>query len=71
MISAKGDQLLSDLADEIVDGSESLGVEVAGYIPKASQAMLFSDELFVVTAFQKVQTLIGSRVSTENSIRSW
>mmetsp|Transcript_53352 Transcript_53352/g.64270 ORF Transcript_53352/g.64270 Transcript_53352/m.64270 type:complete len:96 (+) Transcript_53352:941-1228(+) len=71
MISAKGDQLLSDLADEIVEGAESLGVEVAGYILKASQALQSSDEIFVVTAFQEVQTLIESRVSTESSIRRY
>eukprot|EP00593_Proboscia_inermis_P009848 CAMPEP_0171322374 /NCGR_PEP_ID=MMETSP0816-20121228/114915_1 /TAXON_ID=420281 /ORGANISM="Proboscia inermis, Strain CCAP1064/1" /LENGTH=418 /DNA_ID=CAMNT_0011820831 /DNA_START=1334 /DNA_END=2590 /DNA_ORIENTATION=- len=68
LISAKGEQLLSDLADEIVEGAESLGVEVAGYILEASQALLSSDELSVVTAFRRVQTLIESRVSTESSI---
>ena len=71
MISVKGDQLLSNLADVIVEGSESLGIEVAGYILKATQALLSSNKLFVVTAFQEVQTLIESRVSTKSSIRRY
>merc|ERR1712106_1309875 len=55
------------LADEIVEGAESLGIEIAGYILEASQALLKNDEISVVAAFRRVQTLIENRVSADAS----
>jgi len=58
LISDDGEQLLNDLAEQIVEGADSLGAETVSYILEASRALVINDEVAAVRAFKSLQSLI-------------
>jgi len=65
LISEDGEQLLFDLADEIVDGADSLGIETVGYIVEASRALAINDEVAAARAFTTLQEIASAAVGGE------
>ena len=65
LISEDGEKLLSDLADEIVDGADSLGIETVGYIIEASRALAINDEVAAARAFTTLQEIASAAVGGE------
>ena len=58
LISDDGEGLLEDLANQIVEAADSLGVESLGFLVKASQALAINDEVAAVKAFRSFQALL-------------
>eukprot|EP00560_Eucampia_antarctica_P007099 CAMPEP_0197830498 /NCGR_PEP_ID=MMETSP1437-20131217/7105_1 /TAXON_ID=49252 ORGANISM="Eucampia antarctica, Strain CCMP1452" /NCGR_SAMPLE_ID=MMETSP1437 /ASSEMBLY_ACC=CAM_ASM_001096 /LENGTH=953 /DNA_ID=CAMNT_0043432935 /DNA_START=191 /DNA_END=3052 /DNA_ORIENTATION=+ len=73
LISDDGESLLSDLADQIVEGADSLGAETGGYVLEASKALVINDEVGALRAFRALQKIVESQnesssgISKENS----
>lgn len=65
LISEDGEKLLSDLADEIVDGADSLGIETVGYIIEASRALAINDEVAAARAFTTLQEIASAAAGGE------
>jgi len=65
LISDDGYQLLQDLADELVEGADALGVETLSYIIKALTALSVNDEVQVVKAIKMIQSLIDDPNPTQ------
>mmetsp|Transcript_18161 Transcript_18161/g.22231 ORF Transcript_18161/g.22231 Transcript_18161/m.22231 type:complete len:1040 (+) Transcript_18161:205-3324(+) len=61
LISDDGIQLLDDLADQIVDGTDSLSIETIGYVIEASRALAIRDEVAAVRAFRTLENLFQNR----------
>lgn len=58
LISDDGEQLLSDLATQVVEGADSLGSESIQYLFDASRALSINDEVAAVKAFRALQSLV-------------
>jgi len=58
IISDNGEQLLSELADQVVDTADNLGAETIGYVIEASRALVVNDEVAAVKAFRSLQHII-------------
>ena len=69
LISDDGEQLLNDLADQLVEGADSLGSETMSYGVDASRALLTNVEAGVANALQSLQTIIEN-ASAEEADRS-
>lgn len=61
MISDDGLPLLKELADQLVEASDSLGIESLAYLTQASTAMSINDEVQLVRAVKALQSLIRDR----------
>lgn len=61
LISDDGEQLLSDLADRVIEGADSLGSETIGYIVEASRALVRNDEDAAIKAFRSLQSILARR----------
>ena len=59
LISDDGEQLLDDLANQIVEGADSLGQETVEYVVKASGALSINDEVAAAKAFTTLQQLFS------------
>jgi len=68
LISDKGEQVLYDLADEIVEGADSLGTEFAEYVLEASRALLISDEIATVRAFRLLRDIISAQEEGKDQV---
>mmetsp|Transcript_10083 Transcript_10083/g.14260 ORF Transcript_10083/g.14260 Transcript_10083/m.14260 type:complete len:270 (+) Transcript_10083:37-846(+) len=58
IISDNGEQLLSELADQVVDAADNLGAETIGYVMAASRALVVNDEVAAVKAFRSLQHVL-------------
>ena len=58
LISDDGEQLLSDLSNQIVEAADSFGTESAGYVIEASRALAINDEVAAVRAFRALQEIL-------------
>lgn len=65
-ISENGEQLLVDLADEIVDGADSLGIETVGYVIEAARAFAINDEVAAARALTTLQEIASAAVGGDN-----
>lgn len=59
LISDDGEQLMTELADQIVEGADSLGSETIGYIVEASRALAINDEVAAGKAFRSLQSIVA------------
>jgi len=66
LISDDGEQLLNDLADQLVEGADSLGSETISYVVDASRSLLTNDDAGVAKALQSLQSII-ERASAEEA----
>ena len=69
LISDDGEQLLNDLADQLVEGADSLGSETISYVVDASRSLLTNDDAGVAKALQSLQSIIEN-ASAEESDKS-
>jgi len=60
LISDDGEQLLLDLADQIVEGADSLSAETLGYVTEAIKAFTIDDEVAAARAFKTLQTIFSA-----------
>ena len=67
LISDDGEQLLSDLTDQIVDGADSLGFESIGYIVEASKALAINDEVAAARALNTLQDMFSAALGDKSS----
>lgn len=58
LISDDGEQVLKELAEQLIDGADSLGAEFIGYVFDASRAVSVNDEIAAVKAFRALQYVI-------------
>jgi aarF domain-containing kinase len=65
-ISEDGEQLLIDLADEVVDGADSLGIETVGYVVEAARAFAINDEIAAARALTTLQEIASAAVGGDN-----
>ena len=70
LISDDGEQLLTDFADQIVEGADSLGTETVGYILEVSKDLAINDEVAAVRAFRSIQKIIDQNQMNESSSES-
>lgn len=68
LVSEDGDDLLNDLAQQLVDTADSLGAESAQYIVAASQALAIRDEVAAVRAFRSLASVLEQREEGINAI---
>jgi hypothetical protein len=68
LISDEGENLLQELAQQIVEAADSLGMESMGYLLKASQALAINDEVAAVKAFRSLQSLLQRDGSFQKDI---
>jgi len=61
LISDDGLPLLQELADQLVEASDSLGVESVSYLIQATTALSVNDEVQLVRAVKALQSLIQDR----------
>eukprot|EP00591_Stephanopyxis_turris_P001028 CAMPEP_0195520670 /NCGR_PEP_ID=MMETSP0794_2-20130614/17404_1 /TAXON_ID=515487 /ORGANISM="Stephanopyxis turris, Strain CCMP 815" /LENGTH=798 /DNA_ID=CAMNT_0040650081 /DNA_START=92 /DNA_END=2488 /DNA_ORIENTATION=+ len=61
LLSTDGEQLFSQLADEIVEGADNFSSESISYIMDASKALTIKDEVAAVKAFKSLQSIMDSR----------
>lgn len=59
LISDDGEQLLLDLADQIVEGADLLSTETIGYISEAIRALTIDDDAAAVKAFSTLQAIFN------------
>jgi hypothetical protein len=66
LITDDGEVLLFDMADQIVQGADSLGFETIGYIVEASKALAINDEVAAAKAFTTLQEIFSAAIGDEN-----
>lgn len=64
LISDDGEQLLLDLADQIVEGADLLSAETLGYITEAIRAFTIDDDVAAAKAFSTLQTMFDGTASS-------
>jgi len=57
LISDDGEQLMLDLADQLVEGADSLSAETLQYVTEAFRAFAIDDEVALARAFKTLQTI--------------
>jgi len=67
MLSEDGETLLSDFADQIVEGADNLGAETVGYVIEASRGLIINDEVSAVRAIKALQALLENGVNSDNN----
>lgn len=68
MLSEDGETLLSDFADQIVEGADNLGAETIGYVIEASRGLIINDEVAAVRAIKALQALLEDGGDGNNNI---
>jgi hypothetical protein len=54
------------LADEVVDGADSLGIETVGYVVEAARAFAINDEIAAARALTTLQEIASAAVGGDN-----
>jgi len=70
LISDDGEQVLNDLADQIVEGADGLGAETVTYVLDASRALLTNDDAGVARALRSLQSILERSTSSDEEGRS-
>jgi hypothetical protein len=69
LLSDEGDTILNDLADQIVQETDSLGSDSLEYLVKAVQAFAINDEVSAVKALRSLQSVISRQGNIGEEVR--
>lgn len=76
LLEENSDEILDDLAEQIVDAADSLGWETFLYIGQAAQAFASNDQVAAASAFRSLQELLneqnvdGARKKVQENLRN-
>jgi len=69
LISDEGDNVLNDLANQIVEEADALGSDSLSYLVKAVQALAINDEMSAIKAFRSFQSIIGQEKGVSDEVK--
>ena len=69
LLSADGEKLLNEVADQVVEGADSLSADSIRYIIDASRALSIKDEVEAVKAFRALQSLLSTSSQGIDSVQ--
>lgn len=65
MISDDGEKLLKELADQLIESTDNLGVESVTYLIAAFRALLVNDEVTLVRAIRSIQSILDRQLERD------
>lgn len=71
LISGEGDNVLNDLANQIVEEADALGTDSLSYLVNAVQAVAISDEVSAIKAFRSFQSIINQEKGVEDKVKDF